>query len=58
MAGESSKKILKLKGKEFTEITEESMQDIQASGALESSNVSEHTFSAKILMKGGNRCGS
>jgi len=57
MGKEDSKKNLKMNGKRFKEMSEENMQSIQGSGAIESSNVSEHTFAAKVLMKGGNCSG-
>jgi hypothetical protein len=57
MEKEFDKKNLILKGKRFEEISEENMQSVQGSGAVESSNVSEHTFTAKLLMKGSNQNG-
>lgn len=53
MGKEYNKKNLVVKGKKFEEISVENMQKVQGSGATDSKNISEHTFAAKILMKGG-----
>lgn len=47
------KKQLKINGDNYQELTKDNMGNIQASGSMESNNISEHIFAAKVLKRRG-----